>query len=197
MDFATTPSDVDLLRLMMAGDENAFTALYRRRQAAVYRFALQMSGSETIAEDVTQEVFIALMRDAQRYDSERGSLAAFLYGIARNHVLRRLERDRWFVPLADPVVEDAITHEALIADGDPLGDLTRNEAIQSLRLSILALPPHYREVVVLCELGETSYEAAARALGCPVGTVRSRLNRARALLKAKLEAGRERARCVA
>ncbi|HEX8852564.1 MAG TPA: sigma factor, partial [Pyrinomonadaceae bacterium] len=59
----TPTSDAELLRLMLAGDEEAFTTLYRRRQAGVYRFALQMSGSETVAEDVTQEVFMVLMRD--------------------------------------------------------------------------------------------------------------------------------------
>ena len=76
MTLPTTPSDPDLLRQMMDGDEDAFTQLYRRRQASVYRFALQMSGSQTLAEDVTQEVFIVLMRDAGRYDPDRGSLAA-------------------------------------------------------------------------------------------------------------------------
>ena len=101
MTLPQTTSDDDLLRQMMAGDEGAFTELYRRRQGGVYRFALHMSGSEAIAEDVTQEVFIVLMREAHNYDPKRGSLAAYLYGISRNHVLRRLERDRLFVPFAD------------------------------------------------------------------------------------------------
>src|SRR3712207_1860148 len=104
-----TPSDDELLRLMMAGDETAFTALYRRRSGGVYRFALQMSGSEAIAEDVTQEVFLALMSDATRFDSARGSLSSYLYGIARNHVLRRLERDRPFVQIVDEAGEGGET----------------------------------------------------------------------------------------
>jgi RNA polymerase sigma-70 factor (ECF subfamily) len=191
MTLQTTPSDLDLLRLMMAGDEDAFTELYRRRQGGVYRFALQMSGSPAIAEDVTQEVFIVLMRTAERYDPTRGSLAAYLYGIARNYVLRRLEQDRVFVPLADSS-EEGTTHPAMIAEGDALGDLTRGERIQSLRDSILALPAHYREVVVLCDLHEMSYIEAANVVGCAVGTVRSRLHRARALLVEKLRAARDR-----
>jgi len=150
-----------------------------------------MSGSPAIAEDVTQEVFIVLMRTAERYDPERGSLAAFLYGIARNYVLRRLEQDRVFLPLADSS-EDGSTPAAMIAEADPLGDLTREERIQSLRDSILALPAHYREVVVLCELHEMSYIEAANVVGCAVGTVRSRLHRARALLVEKLHSARDR-----
>ena len=182
-----TPSDDALLRLMMAGDEDAFAALYRRRQGGVYRFALQMCGSEAIAEDVTQEVFMALMREAGRYDTSRGSVAAYLYGIARNHVLRHLHRDRHAVQLVDETEEDGPSpHLHPVADGDPLGDLTRSETIESVRQAVLALPAHYREVVVLCELQEMSYAEAAEAIGCAVGTIRSRLHRARSLLLQKL-----------
>jgi len=193
MTLSKTPSDPELLRLMIAGDEDAFTALYRRRQGGVYRFALQMSGSQTVAEDVTQEVFMVLIREAERYDSSRASLAAYLYGIARNYVLRRFEQDRLLVPIGDSADDgDSFTHPAMIAEDDPLGDLTRNETIDTVRNSILALPPHYREVVVLCDLHEMSYVEAATVVGCAVGTVRSRLHRARALLVEKLRAGRDR-----
>lgn len=191
MTLQTTPSDVDLLRLMTAGDEDAFAELYRRRQQGVYRFALQMSGSPAIAEDVTQETFIVLIRTAERYNPDRGSLAAYLYGIARNYVLRRLEQDRVFVPLGDST-DEGVTPPSMIVAGDPLGDLTRGEMIQSLRDTILALPAHYREVIVLCELHEMSYIEAADVVGCAVGTVRSRLHRARALLIEKLRAARDR-----
>jgi RNA polymerase sigma-70 factor (ECF subfamily) len=193
MTLSKTPSDPELLRLMIAGDEDAFTALYRRRQGGVYRFALQMSGSQTVAEDVTQEVFIVLIREAERYDQSRGSVAAYLYGVARNHVLRRFEQDRLLVPFADSAEEDdSFIHPAMIAEDDPLGDLTRNEMIAAVRTSVLALPAHYREVVVLCDLHEMSYVEAAAVVGCAVGTVRSRLHRARALLIEKLRAGRDR-----
>src|SRR6266550_2013244 len=89
-----TPSDGDLLRLIVAGDDQAFTAVYRRHQPRIYRFALLMSGSVSIAEDVTQEVFLVLIREAHQYDPTRGPLSAYLYGIARHQVLRSLERDR-------------------------------------------------------------------------------------------------------
>lgn len=189
----TTPSDDELLRLMLAGDEGAFVTLYRRRQAGIYRFALQMSGSEAIAEDVVQEVFMVLMNEAGNYDPAKGSLSAYLYGVARNHVLRFLSRDRSFVSIGDSYEEEGeATHEHLIAEDDPLADLTRNEMIESVRQAVMALPAHYREVVVLCDLHEMSYAEAAQVLSCAVGTIRSRLHRARTLLIEKLRATKER-----
>jgi RNA polymerase sigma-70 factor (ECF subfamily) len=145
-----------------------------------------------LAEDVVQETFMVLMRDGQNFDSARGSLAAYLYGIARNHVLRAFDKERALVRFDDETEEGGdLPHERLVARPDPLGDLTRAESVEKLRQAVLALPPHYREVVVLCELHEMSYIEAADALGCAVGTVRSRLHRARAMLAEKLRGRRE------
>ena len=179
-------SDDDLLRLMKAKNEEAFSLLYQRCQGGIYRFALQMSGSESIAEDVTQEVFVTLIHEGSGYDSSRGSIQSYLYGIARNLVLRALKRGRSFVSMIESSEEDESLSEMLIAPDDPLDDLTRGEGLERLRLAILALPLHYREVVVLCDLEEMNYAEAAQALGCAVGTVRSRLHRAHALLVEKL-----------
>lgn len=191
-------SDEELLRLMMAGDGDAFEALYDRRQGVVYRFALRMSGSAEIAEDVTQDVFIALMRDSHQFDPARGNVAGYLLGIARHRVLRRLRRERSFISMTEDAEDGGETFdELLIADGDPFADLTRNETIDLVRQAVLALPEHYREVVALCSLSEMSYEQAAEVIGCPVGTVRSRLNRARGMLVRKLSAVRETADSVA
>ena len=156
-------TDIELLALMMAGDEEAFVTLYRRRQGAVYRFALQMSGSAATAEEVTQEVFMTLIREPRQFDPGRGSLAAYLYGIGRKHVLRRLEKDRPYL-----LIED----EDLASQEDTLGDLTRREGIDSVRRAVLSLPATYREAVVLCDLHEMSYEQAAGVLGCAIGTGR-------------------------
>ena len=180
-------SDVDLLRRAMAGDEESFARLYRRRQAAVYRFALQMSGRRSVAEEVTQEVFLVVIREGGRFDPQRGSLMAYLYGVARNCVLRCFERDRVYVPID----EDAGGEGAQwAAKEDTLGDLTRGETIESVRQAVLALPANFREVVVLCDLHEMSYVDAAAALDCAVGTVRSRLHRARGMLLEKMKAGK-------
>src|SRR5262245_48999823 len=185
----STLSDDELVTLLRAGDEIAFVTLYRRRQGGIYRFALRMSGSEAVAEDVTQEVFMTLMRGDGQYDPSRGSFSAYLFGVARNQVLRRLEKDRNHSPILDEdEASGAVTPVGLIAIADPLGGLTRKEMVASVRQAVLALPAHYREVVVLCDLHELSYADASVALGCAVGTVRSRLHRARALLVEKLRA---------
>ena len=178
-------NDCELLQSMMTGDEEALTVLYRRRQAGIYRFALQMSGSQPIAEDVTQEVFLFLMRETHVFDPSRGSVSSFLMGVARNHVLRRLRGEHLMISLADESGDEASV-EIADADFSPLDDMTRAEMIERVRKAVLSLPPKYREVVVLCELQEISYGETAEILGCAIGTVRSRLHRARVLLLEKL-----------
>lgn len=177
--------DADLLRLLSAGNEAAFLEFYQRYQSVVYRFALQMSGKVQIAEEVTQDVFMAVMR-AARYDPNRGSVLAFLYGIARNLTLRCLDKEKPYLTSLDGP-EGEYRHR--IADaGDLDRELSRNERIANLRKAVLALPTAYREVVVLCDLQEMDYADAANVLGCALGTVRSRLHRARALLMEKMRA---------
>jgi RNA polymerase sigma-70 factor (ECF subfamily) len=181
--------DSDLMGRIAAGDAEAFASLFRRRQAQVYRFALHMTASPSIAEDVTQDVFLAVMSDAGRFDPARAAVVAWLCGIARNHVRRRLERDRLLQPLHGDDGQDNDAIDGMVAvEPDVLGDLTKAESIEALRQAVLTLPVRYREAVVLCDLQELSYTDASVALGCAIGTVRSRLHRGRALLAAKLAA---------
>ena len=184
-------SDCELLQAMRAGDEDALAALYRRRQPVIYLFALQMCGSQELAEDITQEVFMVLMREAHTFDPGRGSLSAFLMGIARHHVRRRLQRERFYVSMNETSDSDIVTGEGPVTALGPLDEMSRTEAIASVRRAVLALPERYREVVVLCDLQEMSYGETAEILGCAIGTVRSRLHRARALLIEKLRPARE------
>jgi len=202
---ATELTDDGLVRRVLAGDEDAFGLLYKRRHPSIYRFALHMSGNVAVAEDVTQEVFMTLIRDAGRFDPARGTVAGFLFGVARNHLRKRWEQDRRLVPLigdADDLGAVASTdgnHHSRNGNGNSNGngnghysvptsrdEFASIEAISRVRKAIGTLPENYREVVVLCELEEMSYEETAAALGCPVGTVRSRLHRARAILVEKL-----------
>ena len=112
-------------------------------------------------------------------------MVAWLCGIARNHARQRLERDVRMVPLPDDGEQRA---EEAAVHPDPLGELANTERLKALREVVLSLPLRYREVVVLCDLQEISYADAAVVLECAVGTVRSRLHRARALLAAKMRA---------
>jgi RNA polymerase sigma-70 factor (ECF subfamily) len=177
--------DHELLTQALAGDEQAFAEFFRRRHLDVFRFVVHMTGSVPIAEDVVQDVFMAVMRDGARYDAGRATVTAWLCGIARNFVRRRLERDRRLTPV-DPAGEGESSADPLSID--PLAGLLRAERIETLRRAVHALPVAYREAVVLCDLEEMSYGDAAAALGCPVGTVRSRLHRARAILAVRLAA---------
>jgi RNA polymerase sigma-70 factor, ECF subfamily len=186
-----TPDAPDemLMPAIATGDLRAFGELFRRRRGDVYRFALHMTGSPSTAEDVAQDVFLTLMREPTRYDPARGTVAAWLCGIARNVVRRRFERERGHQPLMD----DETGQEAAIPPvvEDPLGDMSRAERIESLKRAILSIPLRYREVVVMCDLQEMSYADAAGALECAVGTIRSRLHRGRALLALKVVAAEQ------
>ncbi|MBZ5498941.1 MAG: sigma-70 family RNA polymerase sigma factor [Acidobacteriia bacterium] len=199
-------SDIQLYQLASAGEEAAFVALYRRWQGSIYRFSLRIGSSASMAEDVTQEVFLALMNGASGFDPALGSFSSYVYGIARNHVLRRVTREPVFATIdQDAEADQRDLHKARSIPSDPLGELTRREMIEALNRAVATLPLRYREVVVLCELQELSYAEAARVVGCPEGTIRSRLHRARILLVEKLRektkedsraSGIEPARCL-
>jgi RNA polymerase sigma-70 factor (ECF subfamily) len=184
MNVAEEPTDEELLNRMALDDREAFALVFRRHQRTVYRFSRQMLGSKEAAEDVTQEVFLALARSAGRFDATIGSLPTYLYGIARNLMLQRYKRSR---PWKEVNIEtiDGEDVQTLQTSADPVETLSRAQAIRRLRTAILRLPVHYREAIVLCELNGLSYEDAATIAGCPVGTVRSRLSRARQMLIAR------------
>jgi RNA polymerase sigma-70 factor, ECF subfamily len=183
----TDLTDPELLRLMLSGDEESFALLYKRRHGGIYRFVLQMSGSPQVAEDITHDVFLFLMKDGHVFDSTKGSVSSFLFGVARNYVLRRFRGDHATVPLE---TDDDESFDQVLNEPSPLEDLTKAETIEGVRRAVLSLPERYREVVVLCELQELSYGETAEILGCAIGTVRSRLHRARSLLLAKLQPSR-------
>ena len=180
--------DDQLLARIAAADAAAFAELFRRCHQAVFRFALHMTGSAATADDVVQDVFVIVMRDAARYQAGRAAAVAWLCGIARNCVRQRMDADHRLTALDfDDGSEPASAPGGSL---DPLAGLLRDEQIETLRRAVRALPLPYRETLVLCDLQELSYDDAAAALDCPVGTVRSRLHRARAMLSTRLEAMR-------
>ena len=167
-------TDEELFLLMRQGDQQAFADLYDRREPQLYRYALHGLGDPAAAEEIAHEVFVELMRTDSRYDPKRGPLEAWMYGVARNLV--RMFRRRG--PVEEPV--DSPVHH------DIVGGLIREESLVALRSAIQELPDRYREAVILCDLEERNYDEAARIMACPVGTVRSRLHRARAILGNRL-----------
>ncbi len=178
------PPDDDLMTRIADGDRDAFALLYRRFRGDVFRFALHVSGSRSVADDVTQDVFMAVIHQGAAYEAGRSSVRAWLLGIARNHVRRARARR------VDSSLEDDPSAAAFSVDADPLPDLARREDLIALRRVVVQLPVKFREAIVLCDLQELSYMEAAAAIGCAVGTVRSRLHRGRALLARRLRTGR-------
>jgi RNA polymerase sigma-70 factor, ECF subfamily len=178
--------DVGLLEAARRGDAGAFSGLFSRYQGPIFRYAAHMCGRDT-ADDVVQDTFLAVLRGAGQYDASRGPVAGYLFGIARHFVLKRMT-SRQMVSFDDDWDEAAIAAEH--DRSTVLDTLTREETVAAVRLAIRSLPPAYREAVVLCELQDMSYEAAASIAECPVGTIRSRLHRAKALLVSKLSSAR-------
>ncbi|HUQ92226.1 MAG TPA: RNA polymerase sigma factor [Bryobacteraceae bacterium] len=179
-------TDEVLLVRARGGCEPSFTLLYQRHQGRIYRFSLQMSGSESIAEEVTQEVFLALVADLTRYEASRGMLLPYLMGVARHQTYRSLRHEQPFLSLEEG--EDSSFEPSVNAH--VLEELTGRQTLESLHRAIGSLPPVYREAIILCDLEEMDYAQAAQALGCAIGTVRSRLHRGRALLMEKWQAER-------
>jgi RNA polymerase sigma-70 factor (ECF subfamily) len=187
MDKLEGRSEAELLRFAQAGDESAFLVLYERLKSGLFRYAFFMTNSNSAAEEVTQEVFISLLRDSGRYSEALGDVAGFAFGIARNLVRRIGRRERAYRPLPGTETLEELPASLISGTESVPGQLLRRELIDNVRAAIASLPEHYRQVVVLCDLCELSYAEAASRLGCAVGTIRSRLNRAHALLAQKLK----------
>ncbi|MDX2268985.1 MAG: RNA polymerase sigma factor [Bryobacter sp.] len=170
----------DFAERIRQGERAALREAYERTHQRLYRFALAMSGDPEAAADALQETFVALLREPGQFDPHKGSLEAFLYGILRNR-LREWRRKKAGGEVPWEEEEQSELGQETLLEG--LSRKSRNEAV---RAAILALPEHYREVVTLVELEEMTYEESAAVLGLPVGTVRSRLSRARGHLEKSL-----------
>jgi RNA polymerase sigma-70 factor (ECF subfamily) len=175
--------DAELIAQARQGDAVAFSRLFSEFERPIFRYASHMCGRDA-ADDIVQETFLALLRGPARYDPRKGTTGNYLFGIARHFVLRRLGGKE----AATSAVDEDDTQESWVDEGQPsvLDSLSRAETIQAVRAAIATLPAPYREVIVLCELQEMSYADAAAVAHCPVGTIRSRLHRAKDLLMMKL-----------
>jgi RNA polymerase sigma-70 factor (ECF subfamily) len=188
---ATT--DTDLLRAMRgasAHSADAFAALYRRHQGPLYRFALLRCGSLDTAADVVQEVFMGLLTERFRFDPLCGQLAAFLFGVARNLILKLEEGRQRHVALSSLDAaqdgDDDAELDVPLDEGGPLARLLDMETAEQVRRALAHLAPHYRDVVILYEMHELSYAEIAGICQVDIGTVRSRLSRGRAALAKRL-----------
>jgi RNA polymerase sigma-70 factor (ECF subfamily) len=179
-------SDREMVSRFRGGDREAFLGLYRTHSPSVFRYSLHMTGDRIRAEEITQDVFVWLIHHAGDWDEDRGPLGSFLGGVARKMLLRQQRTDRRWTRL----------EESAAGDGGFASTVEREQEASELRKAIGALPERYREAVVLCDLEGKSYEEAAAIQECAIGTVRSRLHRARELLARKLQRTREGQRCL-
>lgn len=182
-------ADSELLRQARNGSASAFTALYRRHKGPLYRYALLRCGSPDTAADIVQEAFMGLFTGRLKYDPLRGQLPHFLFGVARLLVLK-LEPTPWRSLSGDTQDDEDTELELPGDDGGPLANVLGNEAAEEVRRALSLLPPHYRDVVILYEMHDLSYQEIASVCQVDIGTVRSRLSRGRAALAKRLAAWR-------
>lgn len=176
--------DADLLRQSIHGKLAAFNTLYERYQRRIFRFVWHMCESSDIAEEITQEVFMQLISPPHRYDPAKGSVAGYLFGMARNLTRRTMQQAPEHLPITEELLEGG--EESVIGDLDILAQLDQMELVANLRKAVLSLPESYREVLVLRDLEQMGHRETAELLQCSLGTVASRLHRARNLLKTRL-----------
>jgi len=202
---ALTAEDAELVARLKRGDGAAARELYERHGGALLRFGMAMSNCRQTAEDLVHDTFVELLRQPGRFDPARGSVQGYLFGIARHRLSRiaRLSVRDVEVPAggtegADDGADAARTGTLPVVAGEAgaapwastedTGDaLDRARNIELVRAAVFDLPRVHREVIALCDLEELPYATVATILGCPIGTVRSRLSRARALLATRLD----------
>jgi RNA polymerase sigma-70 factor, ECF subfamily len=172
--------DADYVAQLVAGDGGALRPLYERHGRALLRFSAAMCRSRQAAEDMVHDTFVELMREPANFDPAQGSVFAYLCGVLRHRISHHFrQQKRWVALDEDAPVQ---VHEA----PGPADEIARSELTAAFRQAMLELPVPHREVIALCDLEELPYTTVASILDCPVGTVRSRLHRARALLTIRL-----------
>jgi len=192
--------DEELMQAHQEGLEEAFEELVRRYQRGVFSYIYRMLQNRHIAEELTQEVFLALVKNTERYES-RGKFASYIFAIASNKIHKEWEqrkrRPKFFslsfwgsedspdddlsVPLDKVSDEKACVRDASL----------RKEISEAVNAALKHLPDHYREVFVLRRFLDLSYEEIAEIMDCPIGTIKSRVLRAERGLRPYLERFRE------
>lgn len=181
--------DADLVRRCLSGDQRACRDLVRRYERPVYSVLMRVVRRSEDAEDLVQETFVKVFRALERYDPER-SFAAWIFTIASRLAIDHLRRRR--VQTVSLNVTDAGSGEERTMDVEDTGlkpDEVTSHAEEEVQANELidSLPEHYRIVVLLRHQQDLSYEEISEALNLPLGTVKARIHRARALLKDRIQ----------
>ncbi len=179
-------ADSELMAALCGGDEEAFSEIIRRFQGPVYSLLIRMLGNEDEAEELLQVTFCRVHRYRDHYDPSR-PLVTWIFTIASNLAKKEWRRrSRWVQVPLDNVTLTSGYQTA------PHYEAGRRELKASLEEAISMLPPHYREPFLLREDQQLTYEEIAEVLNVRIGTVKSRINRARAMLRTALSDAWER-----
>ena len=171
------------MKRLAAGDPAALRELYEKHGRALLRFSAAMCRSRQSAEDLVHDTFVALLRGPSLFDPAQGSVFGYLCGVLRHRISRHYRQQKRWVALDDGD-EAPATHDR--ESPGPADEIARSQVTAAFRRALLELPLQHREIIALCDLEELPYQAVAGILDCPIGTVRSRLHRARALLTLRL-----------
>jgi RNA polymerase sigma-70 factor, ECF subfamily len=174
-------SDELLLQRAGDGDKAAFVLLYERHHKGLFRFAYRLFGSVEMAEDITHDCFLSLMRRPESFNPARASLRTYLYSAVRNLALKHV-RDHGREAGLDDLTEDPSIPEMQ----EPLRKLLDDELSSKVRDAVSSLPLLQREALILFEYEGLPLAAIARVVGADIGTVKSRLYRARVGLRNEL-----------
>jgi RNA polymerase sigma-70 factor (ECF subfamily) len=183
-------SDEDLMGRVAEGDERAFTELVRRFQGRVINLVSRVLNDREVSDDLAQEVFVRVYIHRRNY--RRGSkfstwLFTIAANLAKNEIRRRVRRKNWFsLDALQEMVNDSAIQLADPKEGQDV-ELQREQLKQAIGRAISAVPEKYRIALVLRDLEGFPYEEIGEMLKIPGGTVRSRINRARGILKRKLQ----------
>jgi RNA polymerase sigma-70 factor (ECF subfamily) len=181
-------ADVLLVERCRQADERAFDEIVQRHKNKIYNYVCRMTNDSPDAEDITQEVFIKAYVSIGAFRND-ASVDTWLYRIATNLVIDRFRRGKR-APQTVPVLDDEEDplHElpATERGSDPAAQAQLAELQAEVKRALAGLPPKLRSAIVMHDLEGLSYEEVAAAVGCPVGTVKSRLFNGRNLLKEKL-----------
>jgi RNA polymerase sigma-70 factor, ECF subfamily len=186
---AAAPATAAWVERLAAGDSAALDAIYRSESAPVYRYALALCGNPAWAADATQDAFVALATRPQAFDPARGSLGAYLAGVARHGLVARWRAARTELPLIDDRGDDD-TGDAADDPHSPSPEhlLVRAQSEAEFWAALRQLPAAFREALVLVDLQERPYAEAAQIAGIELNTLRTRVHRARLKLAALLGA---------
>lgn len=183
------PPDDDIVRRVLSGREDLFETLVRRYQGRVLGHVARMVGNRDDALDLTQEIFIKVFQALDRYNAQY-KFSTWLFRIAGNAAIDHLRKRRpRTIPLetSDPEGRPAMSSlEYKSQNLDPYGELRNVQRGEAISRAIDALPPEFRELITLRHFAGLSYEEIAEVKQMPLGTVKNKLFRARAVLKERL-----------